>query len=221
MSAAKIVLIGSSGAKQDPLIVALEKRYMVFVAHSGKQGLALTKKHNPQVVILDAISLRTPGDRICQNLQDNLTGIPIIHLYPGPGKRPKCQPDVVLVEPFTWRKVVNGIERLLMAEENDHIITCGPFSMNIDRRVLIAHGHETPLTPKQALLIETFLRHPGETLPRKLLMERVWDTDYMGDTRTLDVHIRWVRKSLESDPRKPRYLKTVRGVGYRLELPTT
>jgi DNA-binding response OmpR family regulator len=73
--------------------------------------------------------------------------------------------------------------------------------------------------PKQALLVETFFRHPGETLARKTLMEKVWNTDYIGDTRTLDVHIRWLRQAIEKDPGSPRYLLTVRGVGYRLEMP--
>ncbi len=86
------------------------------------------------------------------------------------------------------------------------------------RRTLVAHGNETQLTPKQALLVETFLRHPRETLARKRLMEAVWDTEYMGDTRTLDVHIRWIRKAMEVGG-NPRYLMTVRGVGYRLDYP--
>jgi DNA-binding response OmpR family regulator len=64
-----------------------------------------------------------------------------------------------------------------------------------------------------------FFRNPGETLSREMLMERVWDTRYMGDTRTLDVHIRWIRSAIEADPSKPRYLKTVRGVGYRFDAP--
>jgi DNA-binding response OmpR family regulator len=170
------------------------------------------------VVVLDAISMRTPGDRLCHQLRDKLPGVPIIHLHPGPADGANSPADVLLFPPFTWRKVVNSVARLLDAG-GDEIITCGPFSMNVDRRILVAHGQETQLTPKQALLIETFLRHPGEVLDRKTLMEQVWDTDYMGDTRTLDVHIRWLRRALENGIDKPRYLKTVRGVGYQLDIP--
>lgn len=217
MSPARVLVIGNIGAKPDSLIAALEKRYAVRIAPSGRQGLATARAEHQHVVILHAISLRTPGDRLCQTLRDHLMTTPIVHLHPGPKPPPESPADVVLVPPFTWRKLVNNIERLLAASD-DKIIRCGPFSMNVDRRLLIADGQETPLTPKQASLLEIFLRHPGETLDRKTLMEKVWDTDYMGDTRTLDVHIRWIRQALESDPRSPRYLKTVRGVGYRLDI---
>jgi DNA-binding response OmpR family regulator len=92
--------------------------------------------------------------------------------------------------------------------------------VNLSRRILFANGQETSLTPKLVLLVETFFRHPGETLDRALLMERVWDTSYLGDTRTLDVHVRWIRRAIEENPGTPRYLKTVRGVGYRLDVPS-
>jgi len=179
--------------------------------------LTLAQEHHPAVVILDAISMRTPGERICQMLRNRLGETPIIHLYDAAKKEMNSPADVLLQHPFTWRKVINNVERLCNTN-SDEIITCGPFTMNVDRRILYAHGQETALTPKQALLIETFLRHPGEVLDRKLLMERVWDTDYLGDTRTLDVHIRWLRKALENGSGKPRYLKTIRGTGYRLDI---
>jgi DNA-binding response OmpR family regulator len=214
----KIVLIRGAGTGDASFLNALEKRYTVLVAPSGKQGLVLAKEQRPNVIVLDSISLRTPGNRVCQMLHSHFPEIPIVHMRSAPEPAAQNPADVVLVLPFTWRKLVNSVERLLNVGD-DKIITCGPFSMNIDRRVLIADGQETPLTPKQALLIEVFLRHPGETLARKTLMEKVWNTDYMGDTRTLDVHIRWIRQALESDPRNPRYLKTVRGVGYRLDIP--
>jgi DNA-binding response OmpR family regulator len=115
--------------------------------------------------------------------------------------------------------LINSIERLLPLAGDDGILTCGPFSMDVSRRVLVANGQETQLTPKLAVLVEMFLNHPGETLDRKTLMVEVWDTDYLGDTRTLDVHVRWIRQAIEPEPGKPRYLKTIRGVGYRLDIP--
>ena len=75
------------------------------------------------------------------------------------------------------------------------------------------------LTPRQAQLLEVFMRHPGQTLTREFLMRTVWNTNYMGDTRTLDVHVRWIRERIEKDPSSPRYLRTVRGVGYRFGVP--
>lgn len=197
----------------------LKKRYEVSTVSSGKQALALVKESEYAVVVLDAISMRTPGDRIARQLDEGLGAIPLIHLHPGPKASASSSAAVVLFMPFTARKIANTIERLLHRVTNDTIITSGPFSMNLSRRILIANGLETSLTPKLALLVETFLRHPGETLDRKMLMEKVWETSYMGDTRTLDVHVRWIRRAIEENPGDPRYLKTVRGVGYRLEIP--
>lgn len=218
MGAARILLIGRVHTQQSSLIAALKKRYEVTVTPSGKQALSLAHKHPPQVVVLNAISLRTPGDRICQDLRVGLE-IPIIHLHPGPKESANSPADVLLFEPFTSRKLINCIERLLPLTGDDGTITCGPFSVDLSRRVLVANGQETQLTPKLAVLLEMFLRHPGETLDRKTLMVKVWHTDYLGDTRTLDVHVRWIRQAIEPEPGKPRYLKTIRGVGYRLDIP--
>jgi DNA-binding response OmpR family regulator len=83
------------------------------------------------------------------------------------------------------------------------------------------HTPERHLTPKQAHLLELFMRHPGEVLTREFLMKQVWDTDFTEDTRTLDVHIHWVREAIEEDSGSPKYLHTIRGVGYRFTLPST
>ncbi len=197
----------------------LKKRYEVTSVTSGKHALALLKENEYAVVVLDAISMRTPGDRIARQLNEGLGKIPLIHLHPGPKASANSPAEVVLFMPFTARKIANTIKRLLDHVTNDQIITCGPFSVNLTRRILVANGQETTLTPKLLLLVETFLRHPGETLDRATLMERVWDTSYLGDTRTLDVHVRWIRRAIEENPGDPHYLKTVRGVGYRLEIP--
>lgn len=212
---ARVLIIERTGTFAD----ALKKHYAVTSVPSGKQALALVKTDAYAVVVLDAISMRTPGDRIARQLKAGLGAIPLIHLHPAAPDKADSPADVVLHLPFTARKIANSIERLLDRVGDESVVICGPFSVNLGRRVLIANGQETALTPKLALLVETFLRHPGETLDRKLLMEKVWHTSYLGDTRTLDVHVRWIRRAIEEDPSKPRYLKTVRGVGYRLELP--
>ncbi len=212
---ARILIIERTGTFAD----ALKKRYAITSVSSGKQALALVKQADYAVVVLDAISMRTPGDRIARQLKAGLGTIPLIHLHPSSQDNADSPADVVLHLPFTARKIGNSIERLLNRVDDEGVVICGPFTVNLGRRVLIANGQETALTPKLALLVETFLRHPGETLDRKLLMENVWHTSYLGDTRTLDVHVRWIRRAIEEDPSNPHYLKTVRGVGYRLELP--
>ena len=211
---ARILIIERTAAFSD----ALKKRYDVTTVSSGKKALALNPNGDHAVVVLDAISMRTPGERIARQLKEGMAATPLIHLHPGPKDAADSPADVVLFLPFTSRKISNSIQRLLQRVGGDQIVVCGPFSVNLSRRVLVANGQETALTPKLVQLVETFFRHPGETLDRKMLMERVWNTSYLGDTRTLDVHVRWICRAIEANPSKPHYLKTVRGVGYRLEL---
>jgi DNA-binding response OmpR family regulator len=220
----RILIVERVQSQRPSFAEALNKRYEVITASSGKQAITLANEFAPSVIVLDAISMRTPGDRICQQLRDNLPNIPLIHLHPGQkGEATSCG-DVMLLMPFTARKLTNVIERYsnhnVVAPRSYEGIVCGPFTLTNDRRLLVFHGREALLTPKLAQLIELFLQHPGQTLERKFLMESVWNTNYLGDTRTLDVHIHQFRAAIEDNPRKPMFLKTVRGKGYRLEIPT-
>lgn len=217
MAAATILLIGVTRAKDDALNT-LEKHYHVVVARSGRQALDWTQRQQPDAIVLDAVSMNTVGDRISRSLKVAMPDVPIVHIHPGPRDKAESAADVVLLHPVSVRRLKNSVGRLLHVDEEE-VICCGPFRMNLPRRILLAHGKETQLTPKAAALIEVFMRNPGETLDRKTLMAKVWETDYLGDTRTLDVHIRWLRKVMENGGKRPRYLQTVRGVGYRLDVP--
>jgi len=201
---------------------ALKKRYDVISLTSGKIAVERAPLMQNGVIVLDAISLRTTGERIARQIKAEIAEMPLIHLHNGLKDGVTTPADAVLIPPFTARKLVNAIERLVrIAPEpaiEETLINCGPLSMNVTRRLLHVNGQEISLSPKMALLVEYFLRHPGETVDRKTLMEQVWETDYLGDTRTLDVHIRWLRRAIEATPDKPIYLKTVRKVGYRLDL---
>jgi DNA-binding response OmpR family regulator len=90
--------------------------------------------------------------------------------------------------------------------------------LNLAQRKVFAQGKESRLTPKQTKLLEAFMLNPGRLLTRKTLIKQIWQTDYFGDTRTLDVHMSWLRGAIEEDPSKPKYLKTIRGMGYRLDI---
>jgi DNA-binding response OmpR family regulator len=224
MTRATLLLIGRGINKGDSYTEVLKKRYTLVEVTSGKQALAALKSAAAttpfQAVILDAASLRTPGDRICKQIRYDYPKLPILHVHPGPHEEVDSPADVLFFIPINTRKLTAAVERLLDTK-HDEVIACGPFVMNVPRRTLVAHGQETQLTPKVALLIELFLRHPNQTFDRKKLMETIWQTDYLGDTRTLNVHIRWVRDVLEKSDGSTRYLTTVRGIGYRLDVPTT
>jgi len=110
-------------------------------------------------------------------------------------------------------------KRISPPEAGKHLgsLWAGDLNLNLESRHLTKGERTCKLTPKECKLLELFMSNEGKVLTRKFLMKKVWETDYMGDTRTLDVHIRWLREKIEDDPSNPLYLRTVRGVGYRFE----
>jgi DNA-binding response OmpR family regulator len=200
----------------------LRRRYEVIVATSGKQALELVEQTLPDVIVLDAASMRSTGNRICTVLRKQAPYLPVIHIVKTPSVTDKSNSDadVVLQLPFTPRKLINRIERFISAREGE-MLQVGPFRLNLKSKILVTKKGEYRLTPKMATLLEALMRHPNEVLERRYLMVKVWQTDYLGDTRTLDVHIRWIREAVEDNPSKPVYIKTVRGVGYLLDLKPT
>lgn len=218
MGATRVLLVGRSRSERASLLSALQKRYDLVLAANGSEAQRVGSEQPPQVIVLDASSMRTSGSRICRSLRAAFCSVPVVHIHPGPPKGATSVADALLFEPVSPRKLINAIERLIKSSDEE-VIVCGPLTLNLARRTLIVNGQETQLTPKQASLLELFLRQPYTTLDRKTIMGKVWNTDYVGDTRTLDVHIRWIRQAIEVDANRPMYLKTVRGVGYRLEVP--
>ena len=105
-----------------------------------------------------------------------------------------------------------------MGMENNKHLTCGPIELDLKQRWVTCGDKQTRLTPRLFTLMEAFMRNPGKVLMREELFRTLWETDYLGDTRSLDVHISWLRKAVEEDPRHPQYIKTERGIGYRLEV---
>lgn len=220
MRTTKVLLIESARNNGISFAASLKRKYQVQVAHSGKQGLSMALARPPDVIVLDAASLRTSGHRICARLRAGLKDTPIIHILPEDVPPAESVADVLLSPPFTVRKLINRIERFAVVPETQSL-DAGPFTLNLEQQTLVTPWSEKKLTPKLATLIEMFMQNPNTVLERKYIMKKVWNTDYMGDTRTLDVHIRWLRKVLEPNPRSPQYLTTVRGVGYRLVISDT
>ncbi|HKZ55884.1 MAG TPA: winged helix-turn-helix domain-containing protein, partial [Anaerolineales bacterium] len=103
--------------------------------------------------------------------------------------------------------------------DESYNLDAGPIHLNLAQRKVWCLSKEARLTPKQAKLLEVFMHNVGRLMTRKTLIRHVWLTDYTGDTRTLDVHMSWLRRALEPDPSQPRFLKTIRGMGYRLDVP--
>jgi DNA-binding response OmpR family regulator len=191
----------------------------VVTARTRRAALAKVQEVHPAVIVLDSSSLRFSCRRFCRTLRDADLEIPVLMLLPEGAKIDRSiGARAHLRHPFSARKLANRVARLLPTPDDD-MLRVGDMALNIKQRCVIRGNRESSLTPKQATLLEIFMRHPGEILTRAYLMKQVWNTEYMGDTRTLDVHIHWVRKAIEDDHKSPVYLRTIRRVGYRFEVP--
>ena len=213
-----VILLIEGTPNHNSFAPALEKvGYQLESFHTGVNALNWAVNNVPDIIVFDAASMRSSGTRSCRRLRRALEDVPIIHCRAqGEKEDASAEADVYLVQPFTPRKLLNRIRALLpadgMAEE---VIRCGCITLYREKRSVEVNGQgEQALTPKQAQLLEEFVRYPNQVVSRRQLMQNVWKTDYIGDTRTLDVHVRWVREIIEMDPAKPRLLRTVRGKGY-------
>jgi DNA-binding response OmpR family regulator len=220
MAIATVLLIESGRTSVPSFAPALEKKgYSVNIHHKLEPAIKSAKKEPPDIVVLDAASMRTSGTRMSRAVRSRLDGLPIILVSPeGSHPDPGNGASMTLVHPFTPRKLLNRVARLLPGDES-YMIEVGPIKLNLAQRKVFSYGKEARLTPKEAKLLEVFILNPGRLLTRKALIREVWYTDYTGDTRTLDVHMSWLRQAIEPNPSQPIFLKTIRGMGYRFDLP--
>lgn len=214
-----ILLVEGERARESSCAPILEKQgFQVDRAHTRRTACTILETAPPDLLIIDTRCLRFNGLRFCEEMSAGEHHIPILLIVPEDQKRPNYPGVAVLRGTPTTRKLLNRLKRLL-SPPGDHLLRAGELTLDLQRRVVIRKGEEHRLTPRQARLLEAFMRNAGRVLTRAFLMQEVWDTDYLDDTRTLEVHIHWLRKVIEEDPKHPRYLTTVRKVGYRFKVP--
>lgn len=218
-----VLLVEGHSSGRDSISAMLHKAgYNFHVVHTGNDALEWLELNETNLIIFDASSMRSNGIRNCQRIRKTAQHTPIIFCNSGKGEEDRTAgADVYLQRPFTARKLLNRTKALLPADiSKEEIIRYGDLTLYRNKRSIeVAGKGEFTLTPKLAVLLETFIRHPNELLSRRDLMIAVWETDFIGDTRTLDVHVRWVRECIEDDPSHPKLLRTVRGQGYILDIP--
>ena len=218
MTDATILIIEGRHAEIPSFATDLQKKgFDVVSAKSGKDAISRLKKVSPHLVVVNAASLRSSGVRICQSLQEKQEKLPIILILEKGREVSKDAADVILNLPFTVQKLSNRIKPLLPGDGNN-VLQVGSIRLDVERRRVRSLGKNAKLTPRLVALLEILMEHHGEVVEREHLFKKVWETEYTGDTRTLDVHISWLRRAIELDPLKPKFLKTIRGVGYRLDL---
>lgn len=215
---AKILLIEGKRAEHPSFASGLTKKgFLVESVPNGSAALEHLEHDHPKVVVLDAASLRTSGRRICLSIRQHAPGLPLVVVLDQQANGiDKLNADVILVQPFTLQKLLNRM-RPLIPEENQNILHVGALQLDIEQRLVRCGKRQVRLTPRLLTLLKMLMDNPGIVIDRRDMFRQVWETEYIGDTRTLDVHISWLRQALEEDPRRPRYIKTVRGVGYRLD----
>lgn len=194
-----------------------KKGFDVVSAQNGNEAVSKLKQTNPSLVVVNAPSLRSTGIRICLSIRKKDAKVPIILIVENEKAVDKELADSVLALPFTVQKLVNRI-KALMPGDGDNMVSVGPIRLDLENRRVRSLGKNTKLTPRLITLLQILMDKHGEVVEREALFKKVWETNYTGDTRTLDVHISWLRRAIELDPDNPKFLKTIRGVGYRLDV---
>jgi DNA-binding response OmpR family regulator len=218
MKKATLLLIEGRHAEIPSFASDLQKKgFDVVSTQNGSEAVSKLKQTNPSLVIVNAPSLRSTGIRICLSLRKKDAKIPIILILEKEKSIDKDLADSVLVLPFTVQKLVNRTKALMPGDGNN-MLSVGPIRLDVENRRVKALGKNTKLTPRLITLLQILMDKHGEVVEREALFKKAWETNYTGDTRTLDVHISWLRRAIELDPDNPKFLKTIRGVGYRLDV---
>ncbi len=224
----KILIVEDEEALSDPLAFLLGREgFQTVVVDNGLDALPTFEREGADLVLLDVMLPGMPGTEVCRKLRE-VSSVPIIMLTAKDSELDKVfglelGADDYVTKPYSARELIARIRAVLRrrsAEPDmpmDAVLTGGPVRMDIDRHVVTVNGEEVPMPPKEFELLEILLRNVGRVMTRGQLIERVWGADYVGDTKTLDVHIKRLRSKIEPDSSAPRYVVTVRGLGYKFE----
>jgi DNA-binding response OmpR family regulator len=215
----RILFVEKDMTTADLLVPSLERKgHQVSVAHTQRQAMSRIRSQRPDLLLLDVASFGTSGYKVSDAVRAKLDGVPTVLFLDKGHANAGAMADAFMVPPFTSRKLLYRVNRLAEKLTSREIQT-GPLVLDPDTRTLRKGNKTTHLRPKEADLLIYFIRNSGRVISRQELIREVWKTDYVDDTRTLSVHVRWLRTKIEDDPSKPRFLRTVRGVGYRFEVP--
>lgn len=194
------------------------KGFHIETVSTGGEALSRLSDKTLQLVVVNAASLRTSGTRICQSIHNHSDGMPILLITDRDLSSAKnIDADEILKLPFTTRKLVNRINPYIPGDEKN-MLRAGPIRLDLDKQRVSCEGREASLTPRMAHILRILIENPQQIIDRKELFREVWETEYTEDTRTLDVHISWLRKAIEENPRIPKYIKTIRNKGYCLDV---
>jgi two-component system response regulator RegX3 len=223
--AIRVLVVEDEASLADTVRYNLEREgYLVSLAVDGRSALELFRAESPALVILDLMLPEVSGLDVCRAIRAD-SDVPIIIVTAKDSEADKVAglelgADDYVTKPFSMRELVSRVRANLrrtrspLPEAGDRI-SAGPVEMDVARHEVLVRGEPVPMPPKEFELLEAFLRRRGRLLTREFLIETVWGPGYFGDTRTLDVHVKRLRRKLEREPHDPEHLLTVRGLGYK------
>jgi two-component system response regulator RegX3 len=223
----RILVVEDEESFSDPLSYLLRREgYEVAVADDGPAALDEFDRNGADLVLLDLMLPGLPGTEVCRQLRTR-SKVPVIMLTAKDSEIDKVVglelgADDYVTKPYSARELVARVRAVLRRGNEPEsssaaTIEAGPVRMDIERHVVTVGGEPVMMPLKEFELLEMLLRNAGRVLTRMQLIDRVWGSDYVGDTKTLDVHVKRLRSKLEPDPANPQYLVTVRGLGYKFE----
>jgi two-component system response regulator RegX3 len=223
----RILVVEDEESFSDPLSYLLRKEgYEVAVAPDGHQALADFERAGADLVLLDLMLPGLSGTEVCRRLRGQ-SAVPIIMLTAKDSEIDKVVglelgADDYVTKPYSSRELLARIKAVLRRHQEPEdlvppTLQAGRVRMDVDRHVVTVDGHQVAMPLKEFELLELLLRNVGRVLTRIQLIDRVWGSDYVGDTKTLDVHVKRLRAKIEPDPSNPSMLTTVRGLGYKLD----
>ena len=232
--AVRILVVEDEESFIDALRVGLAREgFEVSVARDGQEAIDVFKKDSFDVVLLDLMLPKISGLDVCRQIR-TLSAVPII-IVSAKGEEVdmvlmlEIGADDYVTKPYRLRELVARIRAVMRRHEStpdatvslETVLQHGPLRLDVDARRCFLHGKEIKLRKKEFALLLLLLENPGRVLTRDVLIDRIWGSDYVGDTKTLDVHIKRLRTLIEPEPKNPKMITTVRGVGYRLESATS
>ncbi len=225
----KIFVVEDEESVLDPLELLLTKEgFEVSTARTGKEALDNYEKIAPDLILLDLMLPEVSGTEVCRQIRTK-SNVPIIMLTAKETEVDKVVglelgADDYVTKPYSKAELIARIKAVLRRKNSDDVpegagvLSAGPVRIDIDRHQATVNGLSISLPLKEFELLEFLVRNAGRVLTRNQLIDRIWGSDYFGDTKTLDVHIKRLRAKIEKDPANPVFILTIRGLGYKFEI---
>jgi two-component system, OmpR family, response regulator RegX3 len=223
----RVLVVEDEESYRDALSYMLRKEgFDVATAATGPQALTEFERTGADIVLLDLMLPGLPGTEVCRQLRQ-VSAVPVIMVSAKDSEIDKVVglelgADDYITKPYSPRELVARVRAVLRRGTDVELapptLEAGSVRMDIERHVVTVDGTDIKLPLKEFELLELFLRNVGRVLTRGQLIDRVWGSDYVGDTKTLDVHVKRLRSKIEADPSEPRHLVTVRGLGYKFDV---